>query len=125
MGPGTEGKTAKTRKKSLEELGIRPIQVVERANDTQAVLSGIFSVREILPYCYFNKETCKRGIDGLKFYSAKYDEDKRKLLNTPINNWTRHPADAFRTFAVGWRRDHLSPGRNPMEIMSRYYYGGV
>lgn len=124
MGAGKEGEKAKSRKESLEELGIKPIQVVERARDSQAVMSGIFSVRDILPFCYFDEKKCARGIAGLEGYRAEYDEEKKKLSNSPIKDWTSHPADAFRTFAVGWRRDSADTRNNPMEMLEKYY-GGV
>ena len=123
MGAGTAGEGARSRQDSLEELGIKPITVVDRARDIQAVLSGIFSVREILPYCYFDETKCARGISGLEGYRSEYDMDKKKLRNQPVHDWTSHPADAFRTFGVGWRKDNATPGRNPMELMDKYYGG--
>jgi len=121
MGSGASGDGAKSRKQVLEGMGIKPITVVERPRDIQAVLSGIFSAREILPFCYFDEKKCARGLSALEGYSAKYDEDRKTLLKSPDHNWTSHGADAFRTFAVGWRASSLTPGRNPMEMMEKYY----
>lgn len=121
MGAGMEGQKARSRKDTLEKLGIKPIQVVERARDGNAVLAGIFTARELLPQCYFDKVKCDRGIRALKTYSASYDPSKKKLSNSPVKDWSSHAADAFRTFAVGWRREVWTPGRNPMDLMDRYY----
>jgi hypothetical protein len=121
MGPGEKGGNARSRKQVLEDMGVRPITVVERPRDTQAVLSGIFSARGILPFCYFDEKKCARGISALEGYAAKYDEDRKVLLKSPMHSWESHGADAFRTFAVGWRASSLSPGTNPMEAVDRYY----
>jgi phage terminase large subunit len=124
MGPGLAGEGALTRQEVLESMGIRPIKVVERARDQQAVLSGIFSVRDILANCYFDEEKCQRGIQALEGYKAKYDDEKKKLSNSPVLDWTAHGADAFRTFAVGWRKDGQSASGKLLEAIEKYY-GGV
>ena len=123
MGAGEAGEGARTRQESLEMLGIKPIQVVERARDSSAVRAGIQSVREMLPYCSFDAIKCARGISGLEGYRTEYDEEKKKLKNKPTDDWTSHPADAFRTFAVGWRRESTAKKHNPMELMDKYYGG--
>ncbi len=125
MGPGEKGGKARSRKQTLEDLGVKPITAVERPRDTQAVLSGIFSTREILPYCYFDKAKCARGISALEGYSAKYDEDRKTLLKSPDHTWASHAADGFRTFAVGFKRGGFASGQNAMELMDRYWGASV
>ena len=57
-------------------------------------------MRNILAQCWFDKEKCFDGINGLENYRAEYDDKKKKLGNKPVHDWSSHPSDAFRTFAV-------------------------
>uniref|UniRef100_A0A6M3KX12 Putative terminase n=1 Tax=viral metagenome TaxID=1070528 RepID=A0A6M3KX12_9ZZZZ len=96
------GEFADSRKDTAEALGIRPIITVPRARDSQAVMTGINSVRNILSRCWFDKTKCWQGISALEGYRAEYDEEKKVMKNHPLHSWESHGADAFRTFAVGY-----------------------
>lgn len=87
---------------TMVNLGIpaNTIKVVPRTTD---VLRDIQASRAMLPTCYFDEENCKQGIAALRSYSKKYDEEKKVFGKTPNHDWSSHGADAFRTFAVGWR----------------------
>ena len=88
--------TAKSRKESLESLGIRPIEIATRQN----VEDGINAVRNMLPKCVFDETKCRTGIEAMKQYRREWD-DKRKTFNTrPLHDWTSHGADAFRYLAM-------------------------
>lgn len=95
--------TAETPKEVLERLGVKPIRIVERARDSQAVLHGIEAGRNILTKCYFDNIRCNQGLIALESYHATYDDIKKKLSNAPLHDWSSHAADGFRTFAVGFK----------------------
>ncbi len=99
----SSGEFAKSRKEVAEELGVKPITVVHRPRDINAVLSGIESGRNALSQCLFDEVKCNQGISCLEGYHAEYDEEKKKLGNRPEHDWTSHGADAFRTFSTGFR----------------------
>lgn len=42
----------------------------------------------------------EQGIEALKAYHYEWDEDRKVLANTPLHDWSSHPADAFRYAAV-------------------------
>ena len=105
--------TGVSRKETLENLGVRPVMTVERARDSQAVLNGIEAARNVLSECWFDEDKCARGLMALEAYRAKYDEEKRKLHNTPEHDWSSHGADAFRTFAVGYQGKHIPILKGP------------
>ena len=94
--------TGTSRKATAENLGIRPVIVVQRARDTQAVLSGIEAARNIMSRCWFDERKCARGLSALEGYQAEYDETNKKLADHPLHNWCSHGADAFRTCASGF-----------------------
>lgn len=96
------GEYAKTPKEIAEDLGIKPVNVVQRARDTQTVIAHINMARNTFDSCWFDEKRCMKGLSGLEAYCADYDEKKKKLDNKPLHNWASHPSDAWRTFAVGW-----------------------
>lgn len=79
-------------------LGLKNVRVVPR---TASVANDIAEVRKILPTCWFDQDKCAHGIDALRSYRRVWDENLKAYKNTPLHDWASHPADAFRTFAVG------------------------
>jgi phage terminase large subunit len=101
--------TAKSRKESLESLGLRPIVIAPRTE----VAEGINAAHNMLPRCVFDAKNCNRGIEALKQYRREWD-DKRKVYHTrPLHDWTSHAADAFRYLAMCLRPKKDSPLNRP------------
>lgn len=90
--------TGRSRKETAQLLGIRFTTV-----KIHSVEDGVNAVRQIIPQCWFDKDKCQRGINALSEYRREYDEKKLTYKNTPVHDWTSHPADAFRQFAMGHR----------------------
>ena len=88
--------TAKTRKETLESLGLTPISAGSRL----PVQDGINAVRNLLPRCIFDEKKCEAGLNALRAYKVDYDEKLKTPRKTPLHNWASHPADAFRELAV-------------------------
>ena len=108
--------TGKTTKEVAEKMGIKPISIVARAKDKQAVLAGIEAGRNVISQCWFDKQKCgPKGLAALETYQAEWDESKQKLSDGPKHDWTSHAADAFRTFAVGYAPK--KPQRSVSSIM--------
>jgi hypothetical protein len=105
--------TGITTKSYAENLGIKPISIVQRAKDKQAVLAGIEAGRNIISQCWFDKIKCSRGLSALESYQAEWNEQKKKLGDGPLHDWTSHASDAFRTFAVGY-----APKRKQLSVSS-------
>jgi len=83
--------TGKSRRQVAKDLGLK-FNVGKR----HEVMDGIEQVRSFLPTCYFSKDRCMRGIEALRQYRKKYDENNKVFLNHPLHDWTSHGADAFR-----------------------------
>lgn len=117
----TNGEIAKSRKDVAESLGIKPIEVVQRAQNMELVINvQIPAVRNVLESCWFDAEKCAVGIAALENYHAKYDEDKKVLTKRPDHDRNSHGADAFRTFAVGYaERVPATEDLSVSEIMRR------
>jgi phage terminase large subunit len=81
-------------------------------------------MRNILAQCWFDADKCAQGITALENWQAEYDETKKKLGNKPLHNWASHGADAFRTFAVGYKGIKESPTldlERELELVSDFY----
>ena len=106
----TNSEIAKSRKEVAEGLGIKPIQVVKRARNMDTIIQvHIPAMRSIISQCWFDEDKCKDGIMALENYRAEYDEEKKVLSNRPVHDWSIHAADAFRTFAVGYKHKDILP----------------
>lgn len=97
------GERAKSREEVARELGIRPIVIVPRPRNIDAVMTGIEGVRNALGSCWFDAVKCVQGVSALEGYKSEYDESKKVMTNKPLHDWCSHGADAFRTFAVGYK----------------------
>ncbi len=99
----SSGVIAKSRREVAQNLGIKPIMVVERAKNIDLIIQvHIPAVRNVLSQCYFDEVKCQPGISALESYKAEYDEEKKVLAPRPKHDWASHASDAFRTFAVGY-----------------------
>lgn len=88
--------TGKSRKETLEALGLRNIEVIP----AQEVVDGINAVRVTLPKCWFDSDRCARGIEALKQYRREWDGKRQTWRERPLHDWTSHAADAFRYLAL-------------------------
>jgi phage terminase large subunit len=98
--------SGKSRLETLENLGVRPVQIAPQLN----VDDGIQAVRSMLGRCWFDAEKCERGIDALRQYRRDYDEKGMTWRGRPLHDWTSHCADAMRYLAVGYRPTSSSWG---------------
>jgi hypothetical protein len=98
----TNSEIALSRKQVAEDLGIKPISVVKRSKSMDIIVQvHIPAVRNILSQCWFDEVKCSKGISALETYRAEYDDEKKKLGNRPVHDWSSHASSAFITFAVG------------------------
>lgn len=91
----TGGDLVKTRKQTLEGLGVG-VSVVPK----WTVEDGINAVRRVLPRCWFDTELCKEGVKALKHYRREWDDIRKVFRDKPLHDWASDPADAFRYLAI-------------------------
>lgn len=92
--------SGRSRLETAKKLGIR-FEVVKRGK----VEDGIEASRTMLNKCWFDKKKCERGLSALRSYHKEWDEDNQVFRLKPKHDWASHGADAFRTFAVGFREE--------------------
>ena len=89
--------SARTRIAQLQELGVRPAQIVpiHRLDD------GIAAVRALLRRARIDREGCAEGLRALRLYRREWLEDRGIFRAQPVHDWTSHAADALRYLAMG------------------------
>lgn len=97
----TVGKSMSTARKDLEQLGVRPIRIVPKTNSIMIDIKG--SCKPILTRCFFDKENCDVGIKHLDNYRREWNDRLGAWKDAPRHDDASHCADAFRTFAVGYK----------------------
>lgn len=91
--------TLKTAFDYLHEL--MPGQYFDIVPKTNSVADSIESVRALLPLCWFDEKRCGRLVTALSEYQKEWNETLGCFRQRPLDNWTSHPADAFRTLTEG------------------------
>lgn len=97
---------AETIKTIAKDLGYI-FSTVER---NPAKINSIQSIRQKLPACVFNEATTNQGIIHLESYSRDWDEKLGVWKNYPRHDEHSHGADAFMTFADGFKEPTPSAG---------------
>jgi phage terminase large subunit len=55
----------------------------------------INAARLVIPRCTFHPDNCARGIEALRAWSFKWDDERKVFSSDPEHNWASHGADAF------------------------------
>jgi hypothetical protein len=95
-----EFSNGKSRIETALELGLRFLIAPKLSID-----DGINAVRSILPKCFFNEATTRRGLLTLKNYKKDFDNKNNTFKLQPKHDWASHGADAFRYLAVSYREN--------------------
>lgn len=100
----------KTRKEVAAKLGIRFV-----VTPLHELGDGIEQVRNILQSCWFDAAKCDRLIEALKTYRKEWNEITKCFKDTPVRDWSTHPADAFRYFAWNVKRRSTTGDKSPQD----------
>lgn len=74
-----------------------------------SVQDGIQSARKTMKTCRFDALKCHDGIEALKLYRREWDTDKKCFKDSPLHDWTSHPADGYRYMAMSWSELYIPP----------------
>jgi phage terminase large subunit len=105
--------SGKSRIETLASLGIK-VRIAPRLG----VDDGINAARLLLARCWFDKGRTADGVELLKQYRRKWNEERKCFEPTPLHDHTSHAADAFRYLALG-----LKPERSLEPI--KYSNAGI
>lgn len=103
--------TGETRLKTLQDLGMRNIRIIQRTN---SIPDDIEAVRKLMPRMYFDMEKTEKLVESLENYKKQFNESTGEFSNSPMHDKHSHAADAMRTLARGWQGQALTdtaPGK--------------
>lgn len=67
------------------------------------IQEGIQAARKTFQYVKFDSVRCDDGIECLKQYHRKWDDEKKCFEDYPVHDWSSHGSDAFRYLSLVWR----------------------
>ncbi|KKN06859.1 hypothetical protein LCGC14_1072890 [marine sediment metagenome] len=91
--------------KALKDLGYDVIVNPKIGKDI-----GINIVADALPSFYFDENNCKDGLEALDHYRREYDEENRVYRDSPLHDWSSHPADSLKEMCQALKSGLLSIG---------------
>lgn len=89
-------RTGTTMQTQLEDMGLKNIEVLPRDERN----TGIELTKQLIPQLYFDAARCAKGIESLKNYQRKWNDERKTFSPEPFHNWASHGADALRYMAV-------------------------
>jgi len=88
-------KTFQSKHSSVERFircfGADRVRVVPQTT----IADRINAARHVIDRCRFHARNCSDGIEALKQWRFKLDEDRKELSREPEHDWASHPGDAF------------------------------
>jgi phage terminase large subunit len=85
-----------------------------------SIEDGIAAARAVFGRTWFDSDKCADGIQALRHYRYESDLKLGTFKAEPLHDWSSHPADAFRYFAVSIRE----PERQREEMASTVNHYG-
>lgn len=110
--------TGKSRVEVAASLGIK-----FEIGAALSIDDGINAARLVFLQCWFDAEKCMRGINALKNYRKEWDEKNKVFKSNPKHDWASHGADAFRTFATGYKKTFSPPPQTSFGGVKPYIPG--
>jgi phage terminase large subunit len=106
--------------KSIEEMmratGI-PVEIVPSLHITD----GINATRTLFPMMWFDAEKCEDGIQALRHYCWKVNQQTGQVMSEPEHDWASHPSDALRYMSVGIKYEGQPNYEPPIDDMNWQY----
>jgi len=79
------------------------------------VADRVNAARVLISHCEFHETKTSKGIEALRAWSYKYDEDKKTFSSEPEHDWASHDGDGFSYGCLVMQL--AAPPKQPMEEM--------
>jgi phage terminase large subunit len=97
--------TGRTRQEQARDYGLY-FRLVKR----QSLEDGIAAVRRIFPALWLHEKHAERVIDAAGHYHKEWDEVKQCFGDKPVHDWSSHPMDMLRYYALSTRDEPAYTG---------------
>lgn len=85
-------KTMASRHTVIEQMALAyDCEIIPQAR----IQDRINAARFVLPRCNFHVERCARGLEALRAWQFKFDEERKTFSREPLHDWASHGSDAF------------------------------
>lgn len=98
----------KSIKDMLEHLGVRPIEIVSRSKNVRTDIET--KCKPSLMEVWIDQTNCSDGIHALDNYRRRWNSKNATWDDEPHHDDASNGADAFRTFAAGYRPEAVQYG---------------
>jgi phage terminase large subunit len=109
--------SGRTIEEQIRAVG-RKVKIVPKLS----IEDGIAAARAIFGRCWFDSDKCADGLQALRHYRYEMDLKLSTFKAEPLHDWSSHPADAFRYFAVAIREPERQKAL--AQKQTRYIYPG-
>lgn len=86
-------------------FGVEKVDIVPLTSKSDRINAA----RMVIDRCEFNQVNCFAGIEALKQWKFKWDEDRKEFSKDPEHDWASHPGDAFSYGAQIMRNRTVKP----------------
>jgi hypothetical protein len=107
------GEAVMTKRKILENLGMKNIKVVTRIPRRK---TGIEMLRMRMPMMWVDRLNCADGLAALNAYQWEWDKTHGRWKDDPYHNWASNACDALRVWGEGY--EFSAPGNKPLSRAS-------
>lgn len=59
------------------------------------IADRINAARVVLQRCNFHEDNCRRGLEALRAWSFRFDDERKVFSAEPLHDWASHGSDAF------------------------------
>lgn len=109
--PDAKAKTYATKRSPLERFKASGLNV--RVVPQTKVAHRINAARLVLPKCFFHSLNCARGIEVLRSWAYRWDEERRVFSSEPLHDEFSHGGDAFSYGALVLSTPEAQPAAAP------------
>lgn len=93
-------------------FGIASVAIVPQTSKTDRINAA----RILIERCEFNLKACFQGIEALKQWRFKWDDDRKEFSKEPEHDWASHPGDGFSYGAQIMRERVLPKEKEPVKF---------
>lgn len=108
----------RTRKEILNDMWSGTNLSVSVVPKTE-IEDGIVAIRTVFPKLYIDQTKCDDLIDAISQYRQDWDDTNGIFKNNSVHDWTSHPVDMIRYFAVSYHREIVPDREERMRTEER------